>query len=165
MAERRSGQRGFARRRGVPKPPPGAEQTDIRQTLDFQQWVARWGQSNISTVPEYMCFRWLERQGYIPGLDFEYLAYEAGLGKRLGQQQVDFLIGGWLIWAVQGQYFHWVVDPSQVERDEVGRLILEGRGYQVVWLLDLDILAHVDSTCRKALVGVEEPGARTGRPS
>jgi hypothetical protein len=165
MAERRQGQRGFTRRRGVPRPPPGLVQQDLRQTPEFQAWVAKWGNPAISTVPEYMCFRWLEKQGYVAGLDFEYLAVEAGMGRRIGSQQVDFLIGGWLVWAVQGVFFHWQLDPSQVERDVMSRAILESRGYVVVWLLDLDIVAHVDSTCRKAIVGVEEPGAQEGKPS
>ena len=164
MATRRQGHR-VIRRPGVPRPPAGLAQVDVRQTEDFKQWVARWGQWNISTVPEYMCFRWLEKQGYVAGLDFDYLAYEAGMGRRIGSQQVDFLIGGWLVWAVQGVFFHWVVDPGQVERDLMSRAILESRGYVVVWLLDLDIVAHVDSTCRKAILGIEEPGAQTGKPS
>jgi hypothetical protein len=165
MAVRRQGQRGVARRRGTPRPPPGAEQVDVRETADFLKWVAEWGQWNISTVPEYFCFRWLEKQGYVAGVDFEYLAVEKGLGRRLGQQQVDFLIGGWLVWAVQGVYFHWQVEGEQLERDLMNRLILEGRGYLVVWLLDLDIIAHTHSTCQKALAGIEEPGAQLGLAS
>ena len=164
MAERRQGQRGFARRRGQPRPPPGAGQVDIRQTPDFQAWVSQWGQANISTVPEYLCFRWLERQGLKPNIDFFYLDYKAGIG-RVGQQQVDFNIGDWLVWMVQGQYFHWVVDPEQRVRDAISRAILESKNYVVVELLDLDILAHTESTCRKALVGIEEPGVQEGRQS
>jgi hypothetical protein len=57
------------------------------------------------------------------------------------------------------------VEGEQLERDLMNRLILEGRGYLVVWLLDLDIIAHTHSTCQKALAGIEEPGAQLGLAS
>lgn len=162
VASRRQGQRGFARRGATTRPPPGAALIPPREQPDFQRWNGEYGPG---TYPEYVVFRWLEKQGYRHGLDFTYQVPFGGGRLVYGAQVTDFIVNEWLAWPVNGLYWHYRRDPDQRERDAANYARLQDLGYTVVVLLDVDVIERTDPTLRMALNGIEVAGAREGARS
>ncbi len=158
---RRRGQRGVARAGARPRAVPGLAKGEPREEPDFQKWNAEYGPG---TYPEYVVFRWLEKQGLRHGLGFTYQVPFGGGRQVFGAQVADFVVFDWLALMVNGIYWHYST-PEQRAGNFMRRAFLEGMRppMVVVEVLDLDVVERTETTMRLALNGQEMPGAREGR--
>jgi hypothetical protein len=163
LGTRRRGQKGTPRAAGTPRPLPGAAAPDYRADPAFLTWQARYNPAG--TVPEWLVFTWLERHGRKYPIDFQYQVPFGGGREVFGAVVTDFVIQDFIALAVNGQYWHFIQDPTQRGRDELARARVESLGYVYVEVLDLDILTRIEPTMQLALLGQEQPGAREGHES
>lgn len=149
------GRAGSPRQKGLPQQIPGGARVDIRTTPDF---IALASQFPLITIPEYQVFRWLERHmGWRNTVEFQYLDYLPGVSVERGDQQVDFTTATFLAFAVDGIHWHLEQGAQQRARDLMNKWVLEGLGYTVVTLLDVDLNDRLEATMRAAMQGLEMP--------
>jgi hypothetical protein len=134
----------------------------IAKEMVYQQWLLRTGSNG--TRPEFAVFDALERMGLRcgfsdpPGADFRYQVGVNG-GRQLGGAILDFLvesIAPAVAIRVQGEFFHFVDDPSR-ESDILQKRMIESLGYTVIDILAQDTLTRqrTDEVVRLALMGME----------
>lgn len=128
----------------------------------YQRWLLKVG--GTGTRPEYACYAALERLGYLgpesdpPGNDFRFQVGVNG-GRQRGGAIIDLLVevvSPPVAIRVQGEFFHFVDDPSK-ESDILQKRMIESLGFTVVDILAQDTLnrQRVDEVVRLALLGME----------
>src|SRR5688500_1857263 len=122
---RRQGQKSIARMGGRRRAPPGLAKPDFRTDPAFVTWQGEYNAQG--TVPEWLSFKWLEKQGLRPRQDFHYLLNVGGL-RRFEGIHIDFLVNEWIAWAVQGVYFHYTTS-EQREKNFLNRAVAENKGF------------------------------------
>ncbi|MDO8671249.1 MAG: hypothetical protein Q7O66_07430 [Dehalococcoidia bacterium] len=102
---------------------------------------------------EWMVAWWLT-QHRIP---FQYQAPFLGGKATLGGQVVDFVVEDRqppLLLGVQGEYWHYA-DSAKRARSKLAKVSLEAQGFEVVYLLGVDITTRLDFALTQALRGVQ----------
>ena len=134
----------------------------ISDEAAYQRWLLKVG--GTGTRPEFACFAALERLGLRaaesdpPGTDFRYQVGVNG-GRQRGGAIIDLLVESVspaIAIRVQGEFFHFVDDPSR-ESDILQKRMIESLGFTVVDILAQDTLSRqrVDEVVSMALLGIE----------
>lgn len=105
------------------------------------------------SLPEFLVFRELERQGLTPGVDFTFQSPFFGGRTQRGGLIVDFLFNNPpdLAISVLGAFFHLRTQAA----DLMQRAQLAGQGITLIFLDENDIYEDVTFVVREALNGVD----------
>lgn len=107
-------------------------------------------QTRMATDIEIIVLRWLDRNK----IEYEFQSSLMGGFFELGGAVVDVLIPDRnLAWRIMGEYWHRGVEKTGT--DTIQREMLEGMGYTVVDLFELDIRERLSETMTKAIQGEE----------
>ena len=103
------------------------------------------------SLPEFLVFQELRRQGKREGIDFTYQAPFMGGRLIRGGVVVDFLFidPPDLAINVQGDFFH--AGASPLRNDKIARAQLAGQGITLIFIDESDILRDVRRFVRAAL--------------
>lgn len=108
---------------------------------------ASWTGSDL----EWIVYWWLTKEK----IPFVYQSPFGGGRKQIGGQVVDFEVTDRvpsLLIGVQGEYFHYRTG-GQRARSLMSKVVLQARGYMVVYVLGRDLQTRPDYTMRAALRG------------
>ncbi len=103
------------------------------------------------SLPEFLVFQELIRQGKTPGVDFSYQAPQQGGRIQRGGVILDFLFINppGLAINVNGDYFHGGADAQR--QDKITRAQMAGEGITLIFIDESDILVDVRRVVRLAL--------------
>ena len=109
------------------------------------------------TWPEFLCYRELTRQGYEPGLDFDFQSSLLGGRQSLGGLVADFVFDrpAGLVINVNSRYWHYQRPQkggvTQGRRDVYAEAQLASLRYTLIWIDDDDLLADAQYYVSEAL--------------
>ena len=105
------------------------------------------------SVPEFLVYASLIKQGKVEGVDFNYQS--ALMGGRLdkGGVVLDFIFSDPpdLAINVQGEYYHYGLGATFIQNDLIVRQQMAGQGINLIFIDESDILEDVDYYVRQAL--------------
>tara|TARA_R100001143_G_C3267885_1_gene90803 strand:+ start:194 stop:595 length:402 start_codon:yes stop_codon:yes gene_type:complete len=105
------------------------------------------------SVPEFLVYASLIKQGKIEGVDFNYQS--ALMGGRLdkGGVVLDFIFSNPpdLAINVQGEYYHYGLGATFIQNDLIVRQQMAGQGINLIFIDESDVLEDVDYYVRQAL--------------
>ncbi len=105
------------------------------------------------SVPEFLVYASLIKQGKIEGVDFTYQS--ALMGGRLdkGGVVLDFTFYDPpdLAINVQGEYYHYGLGATYIQNDIIIRQQMAGQGINLIFIDENDVLEDVDYYVREAL--------------
>ena len=95
------------------------------------------------TWPEYVAYRELRRQGYMPDVDFDFQSSQGGGRVQLGGIVVDFVFTRppWLAIGINGVYYHYHFNGGEQRGvDIIKRGQMASLGYRLIFIDDVDLL-------------------------
>lgn len=105
------------------------------------------------SVPEFLVYASLIKQGKIEGVDFNYQS--ALMGGRLdkGGVVLDFVFYDPpdLAINVQGEYYHYGLGATFIQNDILVRQQMAGQGINLIFIDESDVLEDVDYYVKQAL--------------
>ena len=105
------------------------------------------------SVPEFLVYASLIKQGKVEGVDFNYQS--ALMGGRLdkGGVVLDFIFSDPpdLAINVQGEYYHYGLGATFIQNDLIVRQQMAGQGINLIFIDESDVLEDVDYYVRQAL--------------
>ncbi len=105
------------------------------------------------SVPEFLVYASLIKQGKVEGVDFNYQS--ALMGGRLdkGGVVLDFIFSDPpdLAINVQGEYYHYGLGATYIQNDLIVRQQMAGQGINLIFIDESDVLEDVDYYVRQAL--------------
>ena len=105
------------------------------------------------SVPEFLVYASLIKQGKVEGVDFNYQS--ALMGGRLdkGGVVLDFIFSdpSDLAINVQGEYYHYGLGATFIQNDLIVRQQMAGQGINLIFIDESDVLEDVDYYVRQAL--------------
>ena len=105
------------------------------------------------SVPEFLVYASLIKQGKVEGVDFNYQS--ALMGGRLdkGGVVLDFIFSDHpdLAINVQGEYYHYGLGATFIQNDLIVRQQMAGQGINLIFIDESDVLEDVDYYVRQAL--------------
>ena len=105
------------------------------------------------SVPEFLVYASLIKQGKVEGVDFNYQS--ALMGGRLdkGGVVLDFIFSDPpdLAINVQGEYYHYGLGATFMQNDIIIRAQMASEGITLIFIDESDILEDVDYYVRQAL--------------
>ena len=105
------------------------------------------------SVPEFLVYASLIKQGKVEGVDFNYQS--ALMGGRLdkGGVVLDFIFSNPpdLAINVQGEYYHYGLGATFIQNDLIVRQQMAGQGINLIFIDESDVLEDVDYYVRQAL--------------
>ena len=105
------------------------------------------------SVPEFLVYASLIKQGKVEGVDFNYQS--ALMGGRLdkGGVVLDFIFSDPpdLAINVQGEYYHYGLGATYIQNDIIIRQQMAGQGINLIFIDENDVLEDVDYYVREAL--------------
>ena len=105
------------------------------------------------SVPEFLVYASLIKQGKVEGVDFNYQS--ALMGGRLdkGGVVLDFIFSDPpdLTINVQGEYYHYGLGATFIQNDLIVRQQMAGQGINLIFIDESDVLEDVDYYVRQAL--------------
>ena len=108
----------------------------------------------MGSWPEFVCYREIRNQGYVPNLDFNFQSNFLGGRLELGGIVVDFVFHRppGLAIEVNGRYYHYDRPSSgQDARDIYKRAQMAGLGYTLIFIDDLSLLTDPSYYVSEAL--------------
>ena len=104
------------------------------------------------SVPEFLVYASLIKQGKVEGVDFNYQS--ALMGGRLdkGGVVLDFIFSDPpdLAINVQGEYYHYGLGATFIQNDLIVRQQMAGQGINLIFIDESDVLEDVDYYVREA---------------
>ena len=105
------------------------------------------------SVPEFLVYASLIKQGKVEGVDFNYQS--ALMGGRLdkGGVVLDFIFSDPpdLAINVQGEYYHYGLGATFIQNDLIVSQQMAGQGINLIFIDESDVLEDVDYYVRQAL--------------
>ena len=106
------------------------------------------------SLPEFLVFAELVRQGLVPGVDFIFQSKRLGGRLDKGGLILDFIFNNPpnLAINVQGVFFHYEQGSGIIANDRMSRAQVAGSGIVLIFIDEDDILRDVEFYVREALL-------------